>query len=84
MKWRMFGLGEKFGTTKKGVFKVFNSIRSLGMKDLNASLNAGEEPIQQSVETFINTNKRKHEVETQKAMLISLSRHDVWKAGGPV
>ena len=85
MNWKMFELGEKLGSTKKGVFKVFSSIRAIGTGNLDTSSDAKKEPIQQkSAEAFIIANRRKHEVETQKAMLASLSRHDVWKAGGPV
>lgn len=36
------------------------------------------------VEAYIISNRRKHEVELQKAMAIKESRHDTWKAGGPV
>jgi len=36
-----------------------------------------------SVQAYILGNQRMHEIETQKAMLISASRHDRWKAGGP-
>jgi len=35
-------------------------------------------------EGYIISNERKHEVELQKAMIIKVSRHDTWKAGGPV
>jgi hypothetical protein len=85
MNWKMFGLGERLGSTKKGVFRVFSSIRAIGIRDVNASSDAKEEPIQQkSAEAFIVANRYKHEIETQKAMLIALSRHNRWKAGGPV
>jgi len=85
MNWKMFGLGERLGSTKAGVFKVFNSIRAIGIRGLNASSDEKEEPIRlKSVEAFIIESRRKHEVETQKGMMIALSRHDRWKAGGPV
>jgi len=85
MNWKMFGLGERLGSTKKGVFKVFSSIRAIGIGNLDTSSDAEKEPIQlKSAEAFIIENRRKHEVETQKAMLASMSRHDRWKAGGPV
>ncbi len=33
---------------------------------------------------YIIASQRMHEIEGQKAMLIALSRHERWKAGGPV
>jgi len=33
---------------------------------------------------YIISNRRKHEIELQKAMAIKESRHDTWKAGGPL
>jgi len=85
MNWKMFGLGERLGSTKEGVFRVFNSIRAMGIRGLNASSDEKEEPIRlKSVEAFIIESRRKHEGETQKGMMIALSRHDRWKAGGPV
>lgn len=36
------------------------------------------------VQAYIISNRRKHEIELQKAMAIKESRHDTWKAGGPV
>jgi len=29
------------------------------------------------------SKKRMHEIETQKALIIKVSRHDTWKTGGP-
>lgn len=33
--------------------------------------------------TYLLANRRAVEIETEKAMLISLSRYEKWKAGGP-
>ena len=85
MNWKMFELGERLGSTEEGVFKVFNSIRALGIRGVNASSDDKEESIRpKSAEAFIIASRRKNEVETQKAMLASMSRHDRWKAGGPL
>ena len=85
MNRNMFGLGERLRSTRKGFFRVFSSIRAIGLGDLYTSSDAKEEPIRlRSARAFVIENRRKHEVETQKAMLTSLSRHDRWKAGGPV
>jgi len=81
----MFGLKERLGSTKVGVFKAFNIIRAVGIKSVNASSDPKEEPTPlKRVEAFIIESKHTNEVETQKAMVIFLSRHERWKAGGPV
>ena len=75
---------------KQRILKVSNLVRSIGNGRFGVSshTNAGEELTQSNATNAararMRVNKRKHEVETQKAMLISLSRHDRWKAGGPV
>ena len=37
-----------------------------------------------NVQAYVIADHRKNEIESQKAMMISLSRHERWKAGGPV
>lgn len=34
------------------------------------------------VEAYIISNRRKHELEAMKGMMVKESRHDRWKAGG--
>ena len=36
------------------------------------------------VEAYLISGSRKREIEAQKAMVISMMRHDKWKAGGPI
>ena len=56
--------------------------------NLQASINRlnqdAEQPKTFNCDAYILANQRMHEIETQKAMLVSLSRHDRWKAGGPL
>jgi len=87
MKWKMFGLGGKLGSTKEQVFKVFSLIRGIGMRDLNASSDANEDlrqPNSFNPQAYIIAKQRMHEIEGQKAMIIHESRHHTWKAGGPL
>lgn len=37
-----------------------------------------------NLQAYALAKQRIPEIETQKAMLISMSRHDTWKAGGPL
>jgi hypothetical protein len=37
-----------------------------------------------NLQAYTLAKQRIHEIETQKAMTISLSRHEKWKAGGPL
>lgn len=87
MKWKMFGLGGRLGSTKEGVFRVFSLIRAIGKRDLNASSDANEDltqPKSLNPQTYIIAKQRMHEIETQKAMVIHELRHELWKAGGPL
>jgi len=50
---------------------------------------AGKEEIVSSMhpfrfEAYTSSQQRMHEIDTQKAIIISLSRHERWKAGGPL
>jgi len=36
------------------------------------------------IKAYTSSKERMYEIETQKAIIISLSRHDKWKAGGPL
>jgi len=70
------------------LFKVLGLTRSSGKREVCASsrVYADQEPQSNSynVQAHMLSNQRAHEIESQKAMLISMSRHDTWKAGGPL
>jgi len=69
-------------------------LRALGMdKSFKSHLTASaptdadedlRQPYNFNVQAHIIAGHRKHELESQKAMMVSLSRHDRWKAGGPL
>lgn len=64
-------------------------LRGVGKGDFSASsyTDADEDPKQPktfNLQAHISGKRRMHEIETQKALLTSLSRHERWKAGGPV
>ena len=88
MEGKMFEIKGKFGSAKQNVFKVFRLIRGIGKGDFSASyMDADEKPQQpktSNVQAYLIGKRRMHEIETQKAMIIVLSRHARWKAGGPV
>lgn len=76
-----------FGTSVR--LKLFKLIRGTGMGGMDASLRTDSNEDREQTKTFSSdayllAKKRIHEIEAQKAMLIFESRHDNWKAGGPV
>lgn len=81
---KMFGIKRRFGSAKE-VLKVFRLIHR--REDFPASSGVSypdlERPKTFNVQIHIEGIQRMHEIEAQKAMAISLSRHDKWKAGGP-
>ncbi|MDH5374429.1 MAG: hypothetical protein OEZ21_03540 [Candidatus Bathyarchaeota archaeon] len=70
------------------LFKVLGLTRSSGERELCTSsrVYTDQEPQSSSynVQAHMLSNQRAHEIESQKAMTISLSRHEKWKAGGPL
>ena len=61
--------------------------RTLGMGKGNSAERLTEDREQTETlnpHTYIIANQRLQEIETQKAMIASLARHEKWKAGGPV
>jgi len=59
------------------------------MGDMDASLHTESNEDREQTKTFssgahVLAKNRMHEMETQKAILILQSRHDRWKAGGPL
>ena len=73
IKWKMFGLGGRLGSTKEQVFKGFRLIRAIGMRDLNASSAADEDlkqPNNFNPQAYIIAKQRMHEIEGEKAMIL--------------
>ena len=69
--------------------KLFRLIRGIRMGDVDASLPMESSEDREQTKTFssaahVLAQNRMHEVETLKAMAVLQSRHDRWKAGGPL
>ena len=43
-----------------------------------------DQPVTFNVQAYMLGTRRMHEIEAEKAMVILGSRHDRWKAGGPL
>jgi len=76
-----------FGT--RGRLKLFRLIRGVRMGDMDVSIRTDSNEDREQTKTFSSdayllAKKRMHEIEAQKAMVIFESRHDRWKAGGPL
>jgi len=59
------------------------------MGDMDVSIRTDSNEDREQTKTFSSdayllAKKRMHEIEAQKAMVIFESRHDRWKAGGPL
>ncbi len=81
---KMFSSKRTFYNQLTTLFK--SALRIMGDKYRTASHSqvSMEEPLDTfNCKAYILAKQRMYEIETQKAMLISLSRHDKWKAGGP-
>jgi len=85
MEWKRFGSG-RIGSSSKAS-KLIRLIR--GLKDDCASVSPSglenknhQQPIF-NVQAFIVEKQRAHEIETEKAMLTSVARHQRWNTGGP-
>ena len=71
------------------VVKVFRSFgMSIGSKEPLSShgdvpINVSNPPKPFNVQAYRLGKQHIHEIEGMKAMTISLSRHETWKAGGP-
>jgi len=80
-------MSKLFGT--RGRLELFRSLRALRMGGTDASSRTISDEDQEQTTTFRSdahmlTKKRMHEMEACKAMAILESRHDRWKAGGPL
>jgi len=89
MERKMFGPGGRFGSPKERVLKIFRVIRGSETPDLGVSSHADAnedqgQPNTYNPQAYKAVDQRMHEVEAMKAMVISESRHDRWKAGGPL
>ena len=81
MAWKIFETRGIFRSVSKAL-KLFR-----GNEDVNASSCADLNENPRQLETFNSeaymvSNQRMLELETQKAFVTSLSRHERWKAGG--
>lgn len=86
---KMFGTRGRFGSLKKEAFKMFRLIRGVATRDFNSSsYTVANEDLKQpktfNLQAHILQKRRMHEIEKMKAMIIMESRHERWKAGGPV
>ncbi len=71
------------------MLKVFRLLRGVGKGDFSVPSSASthkdlRQPKSFNPQAYIIAKNRMHEIEGQKAMIIRMSRHDSWKAGGPV
>ena len=76
-----------FGTIEG--LKLLRLIRGVRMGEMDASIRTDSNEDREQTKTFSSdayllAKKRKHEIEARKAMAIFESRHDKWKAGGPL
>jgi len=72
---------------KSGARAVLRLLRGVGKGDFSASQFKSEElkqPKTFNVQVYLKGKRRMHEIEKMKAMIIIESRHQNWKAGGPV
>jgi len=73
----------------RGRLKLFRLFRGVRMGDMDASVRTDSNEDREQAKTFSSdaydlARKRMHEMEAHKAMAIFESRHDRWKAGGPL
>ena len=76
-----------FGTI--GKLKLFRLIPGMRIGDVDASPNIESNEGLEQTKTFssashILAKNRMHEIEALKAMVVLQSRHERWKAGGPL
>jgi len=72
-----------------GRLKLLRLIRGVRMGEMDASVHTDSNEDQEQTKTFSSdaydlSRKRMQEMEAHKAMAIFESRHDRWKAGGPL
>lgn len=83
----MFGIKGKVGSPKENVFKVLGLNHGQVREDIISPYTPAnrnlEQPKSINLQAYMSAHQRMHEIETQKAMVILVSRHECWKAGGP-
>jgi len=82
IEMRMKGINpRKKGSTTETMLQLSNrcsETSSTGKEEIVASIH----PF--NFEAYKSSKQRMLEIDTQKAIIISLSRHEKWKAGGPL
>lgn len=85
MVWRKFG-ASRLGLSSK-TSRIVKLIRNLGNGGAGVSASGSEEESSEqsafNVRAYIIGKQRQREAETEKAMLVSVSRYHRWNAGGP-
>jgi hypothetical protein len=82
---KMFGTKERFGSARK-VLKAFRLISEKEDLPASSGVYASQDlkrPKTFNLQAHTVGIQRMNEIEFQKAMTISLSRHEKWTAGGP-
>ncbi len=85
MVWRKFGASKLELSSKTS--RIVRLIRNLGNGAAGIFSSGSENTSPQqsafNVRAYIIGKQREHEVETEKAMMVSVSRYQRWNAGGP-
>jgi len=89
MGWKISGIRERFSSPKGKMLKLFRLAFSPrdGEFDISSRTTANHDLSQLntfSTQAYILGKQRMHEIDTQKATVIVVSRHERWKAGGQV
>ena len=83
---RMFRI-RRVSVSAKKMSKLFRFfIKSKNGLDSSSHVCASlelKQPESCNLQVQVVADSRMHEIESQKAMIMSLSRHEKWKAGGP-
>ena len=88
MRWKISGTGKSGNSLRKWTFDLFKSSRALRNKSgtvySNEATYGGQGDITTlSSHAYISSSKRMREVEAEKAIMVNVSRHPRWVAGGP-
>lgn len=89
MRWRMFGTKRRESSLKKGLFELFRSSRASRNSVIDVYANTATRGGLREAATFNShaymlSSKRMREVEVEKAVMVNVSRHPRWVAGGPL
>ena len=88
MRWGMFGTKRRESLLKKGLFQLFRSSRASRNSAIDVYSNTATRGGLGAAATFNShaymlSGKRMREVEAEKAVMVNVSRHPRWAAGGP-